>query len=295
MYQKFRLKETIACLVLLGLSACGGNKPAGETATDTSATHAAAAPVADTVSAPAKATDFLRSLPSPLHVARLFKRSGLKYIGGISNPADNASKYQSVNSQSLNLGVYSADLAYAALNNQNQPAISYFKSVRTLGDKLNLSSIFEQDNLMSRFEKNIGNTDSLVLLMAELHMQSDMLLKSVDRHDVIFLSFAGAWVESLYIATHLTKSGGDAKTTSKIKERVLDQAAPLNSLIKLLTEYKQKQEFESLITGLTGIRDAMTEISDLHKPADDKEYQEKYNKVLYPKVEELRKQIVNGF
>ncbi|MES2389683.1 MAG: hypothetical protein V4543_16885 [Bacteroidota bacterium] len=295
MSHKLRIKQSAAVLLALCLTACGGGKTS-ETAGDSAATDSTVVVAADTTAQSAdKAAEFLRSLPSPFHVANIFKRSGLKYIDGITNPADLAGKYQSVNSQALNLGVYSADLAYSTLNNQSQRSMTYFKAVRTLGDKLQMSSIFEQSNLLNRFEKNIGKPDSLLMLMGELHMESDILLKAQDRHDVVFLSFAGAWVESLYIATHLTKSGGDPKTLSRIQERVLDQSNALGTLIKLLGDYQQKQEYDSLIKGLTEVRDAMNEITALNKPTTDAAYQEKYNKSLYPKIEALRKQIVSGF
>src|ERR1700692_3361358 len=48
------------------------------------------------------------TLPSPLQIASIFKKSGLKYYPNIANPFENASKYNAGKiNQALNLGVYS--------------------------------------------------------------------------------------------------------------------------------------------------------------------------------------------
>ena len=52
------------------------------------------------------------SLPSPLQIASIFKKSGLKYKDGITSSLKDPSKYTTNLSKALNLGVYSADLSY---------------------------------------------------------------------------------------------------------------------------------------------------------------------------------------
>ena len=271
--------------VVVGLTACpGSKKPEVPAQKDTVA--ATEAP-----SDEKKIQDFLHSLPSPLHVAKMFKKSGLKYISGVANPLDNASKYNSQVARALNLGVYSADLAYATLNNQNQVAINTFKACKTLADGLNMSSIFESTNLMGRFERNIGNADSLVLLMADLHMESEILLKETDRYDVVYTSFAGAWIESLYLATNLTYKSQN----SEIAGRILQQTSALSKLIELLGQFQKDGNLEGVITGLNDIKAVMEKLTASGKPSTDAEYQKIYSTELYPKVEALRKKITTEF
>ena len=90
----------IAAGVLLG--ACGSEKPKDETLTT----------VQDTV-AIVETPTISYTLPSPLQVASIFKKSGLKYKAGVTNSLKDPSKYTTNLSKAINLGVYSADLSYA--------------------------------------------------------------------------------------------------------------------------------------------------------------------------------------
>jgi hypothetical protein len=231
-----------------------------------------------------KTQDFFQSLPSPIHVARIFQRAGLKYISGITNPAANASKYMSPYSKSINLGIYTTDLSYCTFNDQSQEAISYFKAVKTLTDGLSLTPIFESTNLVPRFEKNIGNKDSLVTLMATMSMESDVLLKQTSRLDIAYLSFAGAWIESSYIATQMLKN----KRNPDIMKRLLDQNNSLGKLIGLLKDFDDKQEFEGLITKLSDVKSSLDVLNSENTTTHEEEF-----KKLVTKIESLRNDLVN--
>jgi hypothetical protein len=232
----------------------------------------------------AQVQDFVQSLPSPIHIAKIFQRAGLKYISGMTNPANNASKYMTPYSKAVNLGIYTTDLSYCTFNNQSQEAITYFKAVKTMTDALNLTSIFEGTNLIPRFEKNIGKTDSLVTLMALMSMESDFLLKQTARMDIAYLSFAGAWIESSYIATQMLKS----KRNPDIMNKLLDQSHSLGKLIKLLNTYKTEDGFAALITGLEDVKASLDILNSENTVTHEEEF-----KKLTSKVEKLRNAIVN--
>lgn len=278
---KQRLSYLLIGAVMVGLTACPSKSPEKPPVAPDS--------VATDTNTKKQAQDFFHSLPSPLHVAKMFNRSKLKYVNGIANPIENATKYNSQISRALNLGVYSTDLAYATLNNQTQVAINTFKSVRTLSEGLNLSSVFESTNLIPRFERNIGNKDSLVMLMADLHMESDILLKETERYDVVYTSFAGAWTEAMYIATNLTYK----QQNPDISDRVLQQQATLSKLIELLSEFQKDKSAEPIVTGLKDIRTVLEKLNALGKPATDPEYQKIFSDELYPKIQGLRNSIIN--
>jgi hypothetical protein len=187
-------------------------------------------------------------------------------------------------SKSFNLGVYTTDLSYCTFNDQSQEAISYFKAVKTLTDGLNLTSIFESTNLIPRFEKNIGNKDSLVTLMATLSMESDILLKQTSRMDIAYLSFAGAWTESAYIATQMLKN----KRNPDILKRLLDQNSSLAKLIALLQDFDDKQDFQALIADLSDIKSSLDVLNSENTTTHEEEF-----KKLTAKVEALRNKHVN--
>lgn len=277
-------KKQLAAAGLILSVAYGCNQAADKESTASDSSAADSSMMARDSVSESKTQDFFQSLPSPIHVARIFQRAGLKYISGTTNPAANASKYMSPYSKSVNLGVYTTDLAYCTFNDQSQEAISYFKAVKTLTDGLNLTSIFESTNMIPRFERNIGNKDSLVTLMATMSMESDILLKQTSRLDIAYLSFAGAWIESAYIGTQMLKN----KRNPDIMKRLLDQNNSLNKLIGLLKDFESKKEFEALITSLSDIRTSLDILNSENTATHEEEF-----KKLTAKVETLRNKITN--
>ncbi len=277
------LKKRLAAagLLLIVAFGCGQKNEKDSAGVDSTASDSAM--LASDSAIESKTQDFFQSLPSPIHVARIFQRAGLKYLSGITNPASNATKYMSPYSKSINLGVYTTDLSYCTFNDQSQEAISYFKAVKTCTDGLNLTSIFESTNLVPRFEKNIGNKDSLVTLMATLSMESDILLKQTSRLDIAYLSFAGAWVESAYIATQMLKN----KRNPDITKRLLDQNNSLGKLIALLQDFKDKPEIETLIANLSEIKASLDILNSENTTTHEEEF-----KKLTSKVDMLRNKIV---
>ncbi len=278
-----KLKKRFAAAGLLLAVAFGCGQRTDKDSTGVDSTASDSAMLASDSAIESKTQDFFQSLPSPIHVARIFQRAGLKYLSGITNPASNATKYMSPYSKSINLGVYTTDLSYCTFNDQSQEAISYFKAVKTCTDGLNLTSIFESTNLVPRFEKNIGNKDSLVTLMATLSMESDILLKQTSRLDIAYLSFAGAWVESAYIATQMLKN----KRNPDITKRLLDQNNSLGKLIALLQDFKDKPEIESLIANLSEIKASLDILNSENTTTHEEEF-----KKLTSKVDALRNKIV---
>jgi len=285
------LKTTIIIVCLSSaLLSCGGEK---KDHTNTTADIAQA--VIDTTSVSAtseqekQTMEFVENLPSPLHVSRIFKKSGLKYVSGLANKPEQVSTYQSNTGKSLNMGIYSADLAYTALNSQTAESVKYLKSIKGLAEGLNMGAIFNNNQLLSRFEKNIGNQDSLIRIMAELQMESDMLLKETQRYDVVFLSFTGAWVESMYLSTQINQK----QANPELAKRIAQQAATLSKLIKLLDGYKTEVSVQTLLTELAPIQTTLDQLIDGNKAASDPEFAKLMQKDLAPKIEALRKRIIS--
>src|SRR4051812_16010208 len=127
--RSFVLKGTMFIAAGMLLASCGSDTPKEDnvTAVDSTATTQTETPETQEVS---------YSLPSPLQIASIFKKSGLKYKDGVTSALKDPAKYTTNLSKSLNLGVYSADLSYCVLNKQNQEAMNYMKLCRTMADNL---------------------------------------------------------------------------------------------------------------------------------------------------------------
>ena len=89
-------------------------------------------------------------LPPPISIANAFKDAGLPYVSGKINPAGDADKYAVKIDQLMNLGVYSTDMAYCAINAKAQEAREYLVVIQKMGSKVGLESVFSDKELISQ-------------------------------------------------------------------------------------------------------------------------------------------------
>lgn len=276
--------------VCLMLFACGSDtkdENQENNAVDSTATQ-------DTATANNEAT---YTLPSPLQIAAIFKKSGLKYMEGITNPASNVDKYTSNTSKALALGVYSSDLCYNVLNKQTQNATNYLKATRELGTQLGLESVFGANNLNQRFENNMDKEDSLPLLIAELQLQTDMYLEDNEKEYVSAVVFSGAWIESMYIGSKVFEKTKDEKISSKISE----QMTILESIVKVLKSYEKRDaDIPAIVNDLSAIQDMYMGFESVKKTVgtEDEEAEVKLTNEelaqLSKRIAETRAKYING-
>lgn len=207
------------------------------------------------------------SIPSPIQTAILIKESGANYNKGILNEPSKVTNYATNFKKAINLGIYGADLGYVTMYDQTQDAISYLTAVKSIGDDLGVSSAFDME-LVERFEKNIGNKDSLLALVSDAYKSSDRYLKNNQQNDVGSLILAGGWIESLYFATN----AAEMTKNKDIIKRVAEQKTTLYNLIKLLTPYYSKPEFTPLVDDLMELNEIYDKVETIYtfvKPTVD--------------------------
>ncbi len=231
--------------------------------------------------------DFFYSLPSPLLMAKVFRKTGLKYVEGVANSPDNVAKYTSVHTRTLNLGVYSADLAYTILNKQATQASRYMECVKRLSDDLGMSSLFDSDNYLTRFKKNQDNEDSLINIVCQLKSEMDMFMKDNEKEKQTVLIFIGAWIENMYIATQLTKEGNK----EKVAARVAEQKYILNSLMNVSGRFQTDPEFKTLFNKLNELKGLFDNLT-VHGEDEKISMDELQLKAITEKTRDLRKEIV---
>ncbi|MFY9308457.1 MAG: hypothetical protein WAQ28_05325 [Bacteroidia bacterium] len=170
------------------------------------------------------------TLPSPLQIASIFKKSGLKYQEDLTSKQKDPANYMTNMSKALNLGVYSADLSYALLNKQNQTAMEYMKLSRQIAGYLGIGSVYEVNDIAKRFEQNIGTEDSLTVIISELQMEMDFYLDENNQQEITAIAFAGAWIESMYIASEVNKKTKQKKLNKKFAAQMEILESILNAL-----------------------------------------------------------------
>ncbi len=283
------LKSTLFLASTMIFAACGSDTAKEENIT---------AGVEDSVTAEVQTDAVSYSLPSPLQIASIFKKSGLKYKPGVTSTLQDPAKYTSNLSKAINLGVYSADLSYAVLNKQNQEAMTYMKLSRQLADNLGMGSVFEQGNLSKRFEKNLSNEDSLAYIIAELQMVTDMYLDENEQQQITSIVFSGAWIESMYIGSKVYEKGKDKSLNNKLAE----QMTILGSIINALkAEEKKDPAISGLVADLQSIKDIYDLLPSVKANENATEDTEKELTLtddevaqLTAKIEVLRTKFING-
>jgi hypothetical protein len=207
------------------------------------------------------------SIPSPIQTATLIKNSGTNYNKEMLNVPSNVTKYSTNFKKAINLGVYGADLGYVTLYEQTQDAISFLTAIKSIGDDLGVSSAFDME-LVERFEKNIGNQDSILAMVSDAYKASDRYLKNSQQNDVGGLILAGGWIESLYFATNAAKMTNN----KEIIKRIGEQKTTVSNLIKLLTPYYSKSDYTALVDSLIELDELFSKIEIVYtyvKPTVD--------------------------
>lgn len=185
------------------------------------------------------------SIPSPIQSAMMIKALDLNFNSDIIQTDYNTSQFNTSTKQALNLGVYGGDLAYASVYGKHEYCLKSLAALRKLSSQLGLNSTFDK-SFLDRFENNLANLDSMVLLASDAFRRTDLYLKSSNRKTISALILTGGWVESMYIACELNAQ----KPSSSLSKSIGEQRTTLSTLIALLEEYNTENEFSDLVQGL---------------------------------------------
>lgn len=179
--------------------------------------------------------EFVYPLPTSFEVTEMLNEIGAAYILTLSNETTNVKRYLTEKSKALNLGIYSADLSYASTYNQKQATTDYINVSKILIDALNISAAIDA-NIIKQIEDNQDDKEKLTELITNTFYDTYEFLNKNGRSEVSMLIVAGAWVEGLYIITHISEDTYNDKEMVKL---VMEQKASLNKLVELLKVTKE--------------------------------------------------------
>jgi hypothetical protein len=189
----------------------------------------------------------LYQFPTPFEVTQLLIKAKAGFIFDITNPPANVTKYSTENAKALNLGIYSADMAYSATFNRNDETGKFLSCTNKLADELGIAGVYDQ-TLMDKIKKFNNNKDSLINLVTKIFSSTNTFLSKNNRNQVAVLIAAGTFVESLYISTQLNVV---AKDNTKISTIIAGQKDNLDKLLTVLEAYKDEKHvmkiYESVI------------------------------------------------
>lgn len=199
------------------------------------------------------------SLPSALQIAYVFKKSGADFMPTLLNDKANATKYNTNNyKRAINFGIYSADLAYCLFNKKYQESKEYLKACKDIGTYLGLNQAFESDNIAQRFDKNISDEDSVIKIVSNVQLKTDLMFEQNKQKHITVIAFAGAWTESMYIAVEAYAKDKN----KKVLESLLEQLLLSETIIKALKSHQNSEkEIPALIASIEKINKQFNNIA----------------------------------
>lgn len=190
------------------------------------------------------------ALPSPLQLAKILQRAGASFDKSLLNKTENVSKYTTTSAKALNLGVFGADLSYAAIFDQSQEIINYLNASKKLAEELGALAVYSAD-IVKRIEANSGQRDSILPLLGEILMNSNEAFKENEQQNIAAMVAAGGFIEGLYIGTKVIEKANDK---SPIIQRIAELKGSLDNLINLLEQQSSNDETAYIINDLKSIQ-----------------------------------------
>ncbi len=207
-----------------------------------------------------KARTIFFSIPSPMETTLLLKRAGVAFNPTFLNSIDNLNNYETSDVKALNLGSYLADLSYCNVFKQQEQCLRYFAGLKTLGDDLQLTSVFSVD-LVDRVERNLDNRDSILHIISEAYWTTKTELEDDEREKMATYVLTGGWIEGLYLACHLSKEEANDKLTTRIAEQKYS-AMNLRALVRLQNDDGSMSNLQDGVEELAELFESLKEIKE---------------------------------
>jgi len=192
----------------------------------------------------------LYQFPTPLEATVMLNDAKAAFIFDITNPVENLDKYMTEQDKALFLGVYSADLSYAAAYNRSDEIEKLLECTGTLSDELGISGIYN-DNLVDVIKDNYSNQDSLVNILSTVFDDTKRFLSDNNRDEVSVLIISAGFIETMYIATSLNLLSENNKSISEV---IFGQTANVGKLINILGVFNNNELLNSISKDLDGLK-----------------------------------------
>jgi hypothetical protein len=189
-------------------------------------------------------------LPTSAEVIKMLSELEVGYIMGICNPVENSRKYLTSQSKAVNLGAFGADLSYATLYNIQQEILNYLDAIRSLASDLNMSKIYDE-TLYDRIKDNFDNRDELVNLLTDAFNNTYAYLSDNEQQSLALLVVGGAWVEGMYLTTHVSEAAYQIAGISKV---LIDQKKSFDLFIDITKPYMDEPNVKEFVDKLEPIK-----------------------------------------
>lgn len=193
-----------------------------------------------------------------VEMSTLFESIGAVFDADLLNSTSKIPEYITSSKKALNLGVYAVDLSYSRIFEQIEYTGRYFNAMQKLSEELGIPSNYFQ-NTAKKFDRNINDKDSLIIIANEVYDATDNYLKENERYSAAAEIILGGWTEALHIAVDVANESKQIE----VFERVAEQKYSLENLIDMLENYKDDEIILDYLNKLEQLRQPFNKLYEI--------------------------------
>ena len=194
--------------------------------------------------------EFTYPLPTSFEVSQMLGNANAAFSNEIVNNVEKVDEYVATWQKAANLGVYGADLSYAATFEKTQETIDFLEVSKKLIDELNITSAFNA-SMAERVENNIENIDSLIFIVTESFYDTYNYLNQNGEEKTSILVIAGSVIEGLHITCELIKL---SENKGELMGVLSNQKAQVTKLVELMESHQDDENVSKILPNLRYIR-----------------------------------------
>ncbi len=225
---------SLLLITVLAISACNTSGDAGKEKADTTASVEVG--TFDVTKIKDQIVNVLQAAPNADHIAVFLNETGTSYIYDLCLPVEEAGRFMTTEKQSLAMGVYSFDLAYARAFNRVDNFSKILEAEQALATKLGaIEEVKSKKNIAARLKANLKNKDSLNLITEEGINELTQRMSESNRPDIYALSFIGSSIEGLYVTTQLALMAKNPQPLIVFLSQQKERAQSVYDLLELMS------------------------------------------------------------
>ena len=194
--------------------------------------------------------EFTYPLPTAFEVSQMLNNANTSYSQDIVSDPGKVDQYMATWQKAANLGVYGADLSYAATFDKTQETIDFLDVSKKLIDDLNITSAFNT-TMAQRIENNMDELDSLIFIVTESFYDTYNYLNQNGEEKTSILVIAGSVVEGLHITCELVKM---SENKAELMGILANQKTQVAKLVELMENHKDDENVKKVLPTLRFIQ-----------------------------------------
>jgi len=202
--------------------------------------------------------EFTYPLPTAFEVSEMLNNANTSYVTDVVNDPSRVDEYIATWQKATNLGVYGADLSYAATFDKTQETIDFLDATKKLIDDLNITSAFNA-TMAERIENSMDNIDSLIYIVTESFYDTYNYLNQNGEEKTSILVIAGSVIEGLYITCELIKA---SENKTELMGVLAEQKTQVTKLIELMEKHQEDTNVSKVLPDLRYIKLVYDQLGD---------------------------------